>query len=131
MKSIGHAKLSDVARKAGVSAAIASRVLNADPNVRVRETTRQRIQEAAASMGYVPHSVAQSLRGGRTGAIGLVMHGLDSPINADVLAGARGYCGDRGYVTLLAEAEELAESHSRLSAFIARGRLDGVILHSG
>src|SRR5699024_4716998 len=36
-----------------------------------------------------------------------------------------------GYVTLLAEAEELAENNSQLRAFLARGRLDGVILHSG
>lgn len=114
-----------------MSVAIASRVLNADPNVRVREATRQRIQETAASMGYAPHSVARALRGGRTGAIGLVMHGLDSPINVDVFAGARRHCADAGYVTLLADAEELAEDHSRLSAFLARGRLDGVILHGG
>lgn len=123
--------LRDVAQEAGVSAPIASRVLNADPGVRVREDTRRRIEEVADAMGYVPHSVARSLRGARTGAVGLVMHGLDSPINVDVLAGARAYCAEAGYVTLLAEAEELAASRSQLSAFVARGRLDGVILHSG
>lgn len=121
----------DVAHEAGVSSAIASRVLNADPNVRVREETRQRIQAAAQSLGYVPHSLARSLRGARAGAIGLVMHGLDSPMNVDVLAGAHARCAQSGYVTLLAEAEDLAEDDSRLRAFLARGRLDGVILHSG
>ncbi|GAA1488006.1 substrate-binding domain-containing protein [Brachybacterium sacelli] len=114
-----------------MSSAIASRVLNADPHVRVREETRQRIQDAAQSLGYVPHSLARSLRGARAGAIGLVMHGLDSPINVDVLAGAHARCAQSGYVTLLAEAEDLAEDDSRLRAFLARGRLDGVILHSG
>ncbi|SED94341.1 transcriptional regulator, LacI family [Ruania alba] len=123
--------LRDVAREAGVSPAIASRVLNVDPTVRVREETRQRVQAVAKEMGYVPHSVARSLRGARTGAIGLVMHELESPINVDVLAGAQSRCAQAGYVTLLAEAEQLAEDHSQLSAFLARGRLDGVILHSG
>lgn len=131
MHSRGHPTLRDVATEAGVSPPIASRVLNDDPNVRVREETRQRIQTVAKAMGYVPHSVARSLRGARTGAIGLVMHGLDSPINTDVLAGAQGRCAQAGYVTLLAEAEELAANDSQLRAFVARGRLDGVILHSG
>lgn len=127
----GTPTLRDVAQEAGVSSAIASRVLNADPNVRVREETRQRIHAAAQTLGYVPHSLARSLRGARAGAIGLVMHGLDSPINVDVLAGAHARCAQSGFVTLLAEAEDLAEDDSRLRAFLARGRLDGVILHSG
>lgn len=131
MQSRGHPTLRDVASEAGVSPPIASRVLNEDPNVRVRQETRQRIVTVAKTLGYVPHSVARSLRGARTGAIGLVMHGLDSPINTDVLAGAQSRCAQGGYVTLLAEAEELAENDSQLRAFVARGRLDGVILHSG
>lgn len=127
----GSPTLRDVAKEAGVSPAIASRVLNSDPDVRVRDETRARIHAAARSLGYVPHSLARSLRGARTGAIGLVMHGLDSPINVDVLRGAQARCAESGYVTLLAEAEELAENDSQLRAFLARGRLDGVILHSG
>src|SRR3954447_4029734 len=97
----GNPTLRDVAVEAGVSTPIASRVLNDDPNVRVRDETRARIRRVAEDMGYVPHSVARSLRGARTGAIGLVMHELDSPINVDVLAGARRRCAEAGYVTLL------------------------------
>ena len=123
--------LRDVAQLAGVSSAIASRVLNLDPKVRVREDTRRRVQEAAEELGYVPHSLARSLRGARTGAIGLVMHGLDSPINIHVLEGAHSRCAQSGFVTLLAEAEDLAQDDDQLGVFLARGRLDGVILHSG
>lgn len=123
--------LRDVAQRAGVSSAIASRVLNLDPKVRVRDDTRRRVQEAAEELGYVPHSLARSLRGARTGAIGLVMHGLDSPINIHVLEGAHTRCARSGFVTLLAEAEDLAQDDDQLGVFLARGRLDGVILHSG
>ena len=123
--------LRDVAHEAGVSPAIASRVLNADPSVRAREDTRERIHDAAQRLGYMPHSVARSLRGARTGAIGLVMHGLDSPINVDVLRGAQRRCAESGYVTLLAEAEELAQNDSQVLDLLAVGSLVGVILHSG
>jgi DNA-binding LacI/PurR family transcriptional regulator len=127
----GTSTLREVARLAGVSAAIASRVLNDDPEVRVRDETRRRIQNTAKSLSYVPNHVARSLRGARSGAIGLVMHDLDSPINVSVLEGARSRCAAAGYVTLLADAEELAADHSQLRTFLARGRLDGAILHAG
>lgn len=127
----GTATLREVAQQAGVSVPIASRVLNEDPEVRVRDETRRRVQRTAKSLGYIPNHLARSLRGSRAGAVGLIMHSLDSPINVSVLEGARTSCAEQGYVTLLADAEELAADHSRLRTFLARGRLDGAILHAG
>ncbi|MCK6065218.1 MULTISPECIES: LacI family DNA-binding transcriptional regulator [Microbacterium] len=123
--------LRDVASRADVSTTIASRVLNDDPAVRVREETRQRVIEAAKELGYAPNSIARSLRKSRSDAIGLVMHNLASPMNTTVLEGVRGRCAEAGYVTLLADSEQLAAESSRLSSFLARGRLAGVILHVG
>ncbi|GAA3884074.1 LacI family DNA-binding transcriptional regulator [Leifsonia kafniensis] len=123
--------LRDVATLAGVSTTIASRVLNDDPVVRVRDETRARILEAAATLGYTPHGVARSLRTSRSDAIGLIMHNLTSPMNTTVLDGVRGRCAEAGYVTLLADSEQLATDSGRLRSFLARGRLDGVILHVG
>ncbi|MGO1769282.1 MAG: LacI family DNA-binding transcriptional regulator [Microbacterium sp.] len=123
--------LRDVAQAAGVAPPTASRVLNDDPTVQVRDDTRQRIIRAARELGYTPNSVARSLRGSRAGAIGLVMHDLDSPINVAVLKGAQSRCAEAGYVTLLADAHDLEEDQSQLRTFLARGRLDGVILQTG
>lgn len=63
---------SDIARLAGVSQATVSMVLNdrAGAN-RIPETTQSRIREAMAELGYVPNIAAQSLRGGRSGLIGV------------------------------------------------------------
>jgi LacI family transcriptional regulator len=127
----GNPTLREVAQRAGVSVPIASRVLNDDPTVRVREETRRRIHRTAEKLGYAPNHIARSLRGARSGAIGLIMHGLDSPINVSVLDGARNRCASAGYVTLLADANELATDDSQLRVFLARGRLDGAILHAG
>ncbi|MEW2353539.1 LacI family DNA-binding transcriptional regulator [Spirillospora sp. NPDC029432] len=123
--------LRDVAARADVSATIASRVLNDDPSVRVRDDTRARIHEVAQALGYVPNGLARSLRKSRSDAIGLVMHNLASPLNTTVLEGVRGRCADAGYVTLVADSDQLTVDSSRLRTFLARGRLDGVILHVG
>ncbi|MDO9396806.1 MAG: LacI family DNA-binding transcriptional regulator [Herbiconiux sp.] len=63
---------SDIARLAGVSQATVSMVLNdrAGAN-RIPESTQRRIREAMAELGYVPNIAAQSLRGGRSGLIGV------------------------------------------------------------
>jgi DNA-binding LacI/PurR family transcriptional regulator len=59
----------DVARRAGVSRATVSYVLNDTAGGRVGEQTRQRVRAAAAELGYVPHAAARSLRAGHTGIV--------------------------------------------------------------
>ncbi|MEV0581648.1 LacI family DNA-binding transcriptional regulator [Nonomuraea sp. NPDC050310] len=59
----------DVARAAGVSQATVSYVLNDNPNARVSEKTRERVREAAARLGYVPHASARALRTGHSGLV--------------------------------------------------------------
>ncbi|MFE7615804.1 LacI family DNA-binding transcriptional regulator [Streptomyces sp. NPDC057496] len=56
----------DVARLAGVSRATVSYVLNNNATVRISESTRRRVREAATDLGYVPHAAARSLRAGHT-----------------------------------------------------------------
>ncbi len=66
------ARQSDIARLAGVSQATVSMVLNGRAGAnRIPESTQERIREAMAELGYVPNIAAQSLRGGRSGLIGV------------------------------------------------------------
>jgi DNA-binding LacI/PurR family transcriptional regulator len=64
--------LADVARKAGVSSATASQVLNNRPNCWASLDTRGRILTAARELGYRPNLTARSLREGRTQSIGTI-----------------------------------------------------------
>jgi DNA-binding LacI/PurR family transcriptional regulator len=54
----------DVARRAGVSRATVSYVLNNVPDSRVSAETRARVQAAADELGYTTHALARSLRAG-------------------------------------------------------------------
>lgn len=56
----------DVARLAGVSRATVSYVLNNNSTVRISDSTRRRVREAAGELGYVPHAAARTLRAGHT-----------------------------------------------------------------
>jgi DNA-binding LacI/PurR family transcriptional regulator len=56
----------DVARQAQVSRATVSYVLNDVEDAGISEATRQRVLQAAADLGYIPHKTASSLRSGQS-----------------------------------------------------------------
>lgn len=69
----GRPTQADVAREAGVSQTTVSIVLNrAKPeNVRLADSTRQRVLDALESTGYIVNPIARSLAGHRTNIIGV------------------------------------------------------------
>lgn len=66
-------RLKDLAEHLGLSQTTVSRALNGYPEV--NETTRLRVAETAARLGYRPNASALRLATGRSGAIGMVLHG--------------------------------------------------------
>lgn len=72
-----------VARKAGVSTATVSRVLNAPS--KVRETTAARVRAAIEQMNYRPNSNARSLRSGRSNLLGIVVSDIRNPFFPDLI----------------------------------------------
>lgn len=129
----GAPTLSDVARRAGVSLATVSTVLN-NPrsNTRVSEATRQRIIEVAAEMRYYPNAHARSLQGLKTGTLG-VLFGLEratvavaNPYAFTVFQGIIAGAAEAGYnVTLFTEPWHDA---ARSAARLRDRRTDGIIV---
>ena len=74
------ATLSDVARRAGVSTATVSRVLNM-PDV-VQPATRDRVEAAIGELGYTPNFGARVLAAKRTNTVGAVVPTLENAIFA-------------------------------------------------
>lgn len=71
-----RATIKDVAQLAGVSPTTVSHALNDKGTI--AETTKERIQRAAAELGYRPNAVARGLRQSRLGMLALVIRPLDS-----------------------------------------------------
>lgn len=77
--------LSDVAAKAGVSAATVSRVLNGKEQNRIPEATRSRVKQVALDLNYHPNRLARSLQSRRTMNIGVLLDGMLNPFFAELL----------------------------------------------
>lgn len=73
--------LADVARRAGVSTATVSYVLNGRPGV--REDRRLAVLRAAGELGFRPNLMAKALRRGRSHVFGLLLGELSNPLYWD------------------------------------------------
>lgn len=121
-----RAKLSDVARLAGVSASTVSRVLS-NPDL-VAEPTRLSVMEAVAHTGYRMNHAARNLRKQRTGCVVALVPNLGNPFFAKILDGmGRGLVG-AGYDLLVADTRQ---DHGALQRFLDPSRADGIILLDG
>ncbi|GAA1541537.1 DNA-binding LacI/PurR family transcriptional regulator [Microbacterium ginsengiterrae] len=119
----------DVAKAAGVSRATAARVLAGATNVDPVMTSA--VEREARNLGYETNFAARMLRGGRAGAIGLVLAfneigSLNGTFFASALKGAaKGLAaGDVQPVLLPADDEDLG----RIPKFLRSGAVDGVIV---
>jgi len=80
-------RLSDVAARAEVSLATASRVLNSPGGYGGRPALRERVLAAAKELGYEPNFHAQALASAKSTTIGLVVHDIRDAYFA-ILAGS-------------------------------------------
>ncbi|MGC9224460.1 MAG: LacI family DNA-binding transcriptional regulator [Terracidiphilus sp.] len=72
-----------VAKRANVSTATVSRVMNGFPGV--REKTIQRVRRAITETNYVPNPNARGLRAGRTRLFGLIVSDVNNPFFPELI----------------------------------------------
>ena len=95
-----HVTLQDVARRADVSLATASRVLNR--TTQVRPDLRERVLAAAAALAYAPNAHAQALARASSQAIGLICHDVSDPYFATIARGVTRAAAEHGLLVMLA-----------------------------
>jgi LacI family transcriptional regulator len=122
----------DVARRAGVSRATVSYVLNgvSEERVPISEETRQRVLEAIEELGYEPDARAQALRSGSTKTIALIIPDLQNPHFCEYATGIEEAARAAGYHLLLSSTTMNDEYAVEIFKDLARRRFDGLIIAS-
>ncbi|MEJ7761543.1 MAG: LacI family DNA-binding transcriptional regulator [Thermomicrobiales bacterium] len=118
---------SDVARVAGVSQATVSYVISGRSGSPIPEETRRRILENASGLGYVPNSVARSLRTRVTGTIASVIPDITNPFYPAFERGIQDGAERHGYVLTVYNTDGDAEKEARALRSLMAGRVDGVV----
>jgi LacI family transcriptional regulator len=115
----------DVARRAQLSVATVSRVLNGFENV--SEQAKEKVNAAARELGYVPHAGARSLSLSRTNALGVVLPALHGEFFSEVVRGMDEVASEHGYFLLLTNIHRDAPGSNQVLRAM-RGRVDGLLL---
>jgi LacI family transcriptional regulator len=123
-------RLEDVARHAGVSKSIASRILNDHPGLSVRPETRERVQAAARDLHYRPHAAARGLKRAETGALGLVIPNLTMPVYSRIVRGAVQRALELDFAVVLVEDLDDGATEASLEALVRSARTDGLLVAS-
>jgi LacI family transcriptional regulator len=95
--------LSEVGKKAKVSTATVSRVLN-DSGV-VKSSTRARVMKAVAELRYHPNLHARTLAGGRSRTIGMIASNMENPFFFDIFRQLEFDALARGYEVVVANTD--------------------------
>ena len=121
--------IKDVAERAGVSTATVSHVIN---NTRyVSHETRAKVLIAIRELGYRPNSIAKSLRGGKTGTVGLIFCDLKSPFFSDLFQGVETCLGKNGFDVLVVNTGYDIKKEEKACEMFYSKKVDGIILVPG
>lgn len=120
------ATIEEVAARAGVSKATASRVLSGHPAT--SERSRARVTAAARELDFQPNAQARSLRSARTGTVGVLIPDVRNMFFAELVHGIELEALGRGYVNVLGNADENVPQQDAFLEALMRQRVDGVII---
>ncbi len=118
----------DVARKAGVSSATVSHVINKSRYVAPK--TRRKVLDAIETLQYRQNAVARSLRRNRTGTIGLMISDISNPYFSDLVRGVEDAVYERedNCNLILCNTDENPEKERLYLEVLLEKRVDGLIL---
>jgi len=119
--------ITDVAELAGVSKSTVSQYLNKRYQHMGAET-RQKIEEAIASLDYQPNVLARSLKQKRTSTIGVVVANIMHRLSTEICRGIEDYCQEQDVNVILCNSDEDPGKEQKYAEMLQAKQVDGMIL---
>lgn len=118
-------KLTDVAKRAGVSPTTVSRVINNYGSL--SQKTIDKVHAAMKELNYQPNAAARSLQGKNTQLIGLLFPSVAHPFFGELVDLLETKLFARGYKTLLCDCASNSEKERSYLQMLAANKVDGII----
>jgi LacI family transcriptional regulator len=122
----GTASIADVARRARVSPATVSRVVNGTK--RVAPEVEARVREAIAELRYEPFGPARALRQQRVRVWAVIIADIENPFFTSVVRGIEDVAYAEGYRLVLCNSDEDVTKESEYIDIALRERMAGVVI---
>lgn len=118
--------IKDVAKKAGVSIATVSAVIN---NTKyVSDDLRDRVNQAIEDLGYRPNRIARSLKRRESKLIGVLVTEITNPFYPLLLEGVEEAAQEAGYNLLLSTTGDVVEKELKIIETMIEQGADGLVL---
>lgn len=121
-----HVTIKDVAKAMHCSISTVSRAFN--DKYDIHPDTRNKILEAAHSMGYTPNPIARKLTQQRTYNIGIVVPEFINPFFSEVIIGIQNVFLNKDYQILIMQSNEDSETELKNLKTLENNFVDGIIL---
>lgn len=121
--------IKDVAKKAEVSIATVSKVINEIPG-HYNPETKEKIVKAIESLNYQPNLVARSLRSSKTHTVDFMVPELQ-PFFAEILKGVQYVAKKKGYSIVVCDTDYDPRQEAAYVDSLLKRRVDGGIFTSG
>ncbi|MGH9132446.1 MAG: LacI family DNA-binding transcriptional regulator [Ilumatobacteraceae bacterium] len=120
------ATIADVARRANVSPATVSRVLNG--TTAVASDKERRVRKAVADLKYAPFGPARALRQQRVAVWAVIIADVENPFFTSVVRGIEDVAYANGYRLILCNSDEDVAKEADYVDIAIRERLAGVVI---
>ncbi|MBF9018000.1 MULTISPECIES: LacI family DNA-binding transcriptional regulator [unclassified Oceanispirochaeta] len=121
-------KISDVAKKAGVSTATVSRIINNLSGF--SDATKIKVQKAIDELGYKPNAVARGLASSKTATIGVLLPILSSRYSSQLIHGIETEAHKKGYSVIICNTDRNGERTLEYLRILSEKRVEGIIFAS-
>lgn len=121
--------ISDIAKKARVSLATVSRVLNNSGYV--KEETRHRILAAIKEMNYTPSAIARSLSKNENNTIGIIVPDITNTYFGEIIKGVSEIAEKENLNIILFNTDNYLEKEIRAINLLKEQRIKGIIMTPG
>jgi len=117
--------LKDVAKRAGVSVATASRALGNYGYV--DRDTKKKVLKAAQDLSYHFNSIAKGLRTRRTYTIGFLLPDITNPFYTRIAKGIQDVANEKGYNVVIAYDDSMSNKTKRFFDMFFQDRMEGLV----
>lgn len=118
-------KLSDVAKRAGVSVTTVSRVIN--NHGYLSQKTKAKVYQAMKELNYQPNSAARLLQGKKLKLVGLIFPNITNPFFAELVEDIEQNLFKQGYKVILCNAGQNKEKEREYLKMLMANQVDGII----
>lgn len=118
--------IKEIARRLKISPSTVSRALQNHPRIGLR--TRERVQELAQELNYIPSTTARNLRSGKTFMLGVVLPEIQENFFSKAINGIEELAFQKGYTVALYQSHDQYEREKKVLEVLSHQLVDGIIL---